>query len=128
MLPTILIVEAHTVLRQALRGWLEMTFPRYEISEAASGAEAIALTRTRAPDVVVIELSLPDMNGLEAMARLEVITPETPMVILTSCEVEKQYVQSRTKGTSTFVVINRVTELRSTLAPLLAPQRKLVES
>jgi two-component system, NarL family, response regulator LiaR len=128
LLTPILIVEAHTLLRQALRGWLEVTFPGCQVFEAASGTEAIALTRARLPGVVLIDLTLPDMNGLEATARLEVITPQTPVVILTSCEVEKQYAQLRAKGASTFVVINRVTELRSTLATLLCPQKELVES
>jgi CheY-like chemotaxis protein len=122
MRTTILIVEAHTVLRRALRGWLEITFPGYQVIEAASGNEAITLTQAGPPSVVVMDINLPDMNGLDATAHLKAISPATPVVILTSYEVEKQYAHTRAHGANTFVVKNRVTELRSTLAPLLSPQ------
>jgi CheY-like chemotaxis protein len=125
---TILVVETHNELRQALRDWLETTFPGYQIIEAASGDDAIALTQARSPSVVVMDISLPDMDGLEATAHLKAISPATPVVILTSYEVEKQYARTRASGASTFVVKNQVNELRSTLATLLFPQSELVES
>jgi CheY-like chemotaxis protein len=105
-----------------------MIFPGYQVIEAATGAEAVALTQARSPGVVLMDFILPDMNGLEAAARLGAITPAPSVVILTDCEVEKQVVRSQAKGTSAFVVIKRVTELRSTLALLLTPQSELIGS
>jgi DNA-binding NarL/FixJ family response regulator len=124
---TILIVEAHNMLRGALRGWLEMIFPEYRITEATSGREAIALTQSRSPDVVILDISLPDMNGLEATAHLNDISPATPVVILTSCAIEKQYARTRANGANTFVVKNDTAELRSTLETLLSPQRESLQ-
>lgn len=84
----------------------------------------MALIQARSPGVVVLDLRLPDMNGLEAAAHLNATSPATPLVILTSCEFEKQYARTQANGASTFVVKDQVTELRSTLATLLAPQRE----
>ena len=66
----ILLVDDHKVLRDGLRALLECEPDLQVIGEAGTGAQAIALAGTLAPDVMVLDLGLPDINGLEVMRTL----------------------------------------------------------
>jgi len=52
-------------VRKSLRQWLERAFPQYQFVEAASGEEAIDIAQARAPCAVIMDISLPGMNGIE---------------------------------------------------------------
>ena len=61
----ILIVDDHEVIRRALRSLL-LSRPEWTVcGEAAGGAEALEITRLQRPDVVLMDISMPDMNGVE---------------------------------------------------------------
>ena len=78
----VLIVDDHPLVRSGARIMLED--PGIEIvGEAASGGESIELAGTLRPDVVLMDIGLPDMNGLEATAAIKRDYPETAVVILT---------------------------------------------
>ena len=64
-------------MRRALRGWLETMFPKCEVIEATSGEQAITMAETGLPDVILMDVSLPGMNGLETTTRLKAIVPTT---------------------------------------------------
>lgn len=64
---SILLVDDHVMLRDGLRALLESEADLAVVAEAGTGAEAIKLIRAHQPDVVVMDLGLPDMNGLEAI-------------------------------------------------------------
>ncbi len=66
MSTTILIVEDHDAVRRSLRDWLEVEFPQCRVIEAASGEESIALIQTESPRLVIMDISLPGMSGIEA--------------------------------------------------------------
>ena len=68
---TILIVEDHDDVRRALRDWLELEFPRCRVIEAASGEEAVALIRIESPCLVVMDIRLPGMNGIETTRQIK---------------------------------------------------------
>ena len=72
---TILVVEDHDDVRRALREWLEAEFLQCRVIEAASGEEAIALTGIESPTLVVMDIRLPGMSGIEARPRLDRVTP-----------------------------------------------------
>ncbi len=66
---TILVVDDHEAVRWGLREWLEMAFPGCRVIEANSGEEAIVLTINESPRVVLMDINLPGMNGIEATRR-----------------------------------------------------------
>lgn len=81
---TILIVDDHALVRQGVRAFLE-TEPRFTIvGEAATGPDAVAQCAEYAPDVVLLDLLMPGMNGVEAARQIKQVSPKTQIVILTS--------------------------------------------
>jgi len=78
----VLVVDDHPMVREGLRGML--TGDDVEvIDEAANGADAIRLAALHAPDVVLLDLELPDMDGLEVLGRLRERDPDLPVLVVT---------------------------------------------
>jgi two-component system invasion response regulator UvrY len=77
----ILIVDDHPIVRAGLRRLLAAE-PAAEIGEAASGKEALSAFRGRRPDLVILDLNLPDIGGLEIIARLKIIDSEARILVL----------------------------------------------
>jgi DNA-binding NarL/FixJ family response regulator len=78
----ILIVDDHALVREALR-LLIQTFPAAEVvGEAANGREAVACTGTLRPDVVLMDIAMPELNGADAAARILAVAPETKVIAL----------------------------------------------
>src|SRR5512139_649106 len=81
---TILIVDDHEVVRKGVRAYLD-TLPDFQvIGEAASGEEAILLVQEFIPDIVLMDLIMPGMDGVETTRRIKAISPRTQVVVLTS--------------------------------------------
>jgi NarL family two-component system response regulator LiaR len=81
---TVLIVDDHAVVRGGIRGYLE-TQPDITIAgEAASGEEAVQLAADQVPDVVLMDLVMPGMDGVEATRLVRRVSPRSQVVVLTS--------------------------------------------
>ena len=83
MSPHILIVEDHQGVRQSLREWLELSFPGYRLLEATSGEEAVILAQAMCPCLVIMDIGLPGMSGIEAAQGIKAAVPATRVVMLT---------------------------------------------
>ena len=81
---TCLIADDHEVVREGLRLALSRSPKIRVIGEAADGASAVALTERRRPDVVIMDLRMPDMDGLEATETLLERVPGTAVLIFTA--------------------------------------------
>ncbi len=81
---SVLIVDDHSVVRQGIRAFLQAQPDLRIVGEAASGAEAIRITQECVPDVVLMDLLMPGMNGVEATRQVKRISPRTQIVVLTS--------------------------------------------
>lgn len=77
----ILVVDDHPVVRAGL-GRLLAGEPEYRVEEAASGREALALFREYQPDLVILDLSMPGIGGLEVIARLRIENPAVRVLVL----------------------------------------------
>ncbi|MBI5297577.1 MAG: response regulator transcription factor [Chloroflexi bacterium] len=81
---SILIVDDHEVVRNGIRAYLG-TLPEFNvIGEAVSGEEAISMVAELIPDIVLLDLIMPGMDGVEATRRIKQISPRTQVVVLTS--------------------------------------------
>ena len=81
---TVLIVDDHAVVRQGVRGYLEAQPDISIAGEAASGEEAVRLAADQVPDVVLMDLLMPGMDGVEATRRVRRVSPRSQVVVLTS--------------------------------------------
>jgi DNA-binding NarL/FixJ family response regulator len=81
---TLLIVDDHQIVRWGIRTFLATQADIAVVGEAASGEEALQGVADLAPDVVLMDLVLPGMNGVEATRRLKQISPHTQVIVLTS--------------------------------------------
>jgi DNA-binding NarL/FixJ family response regulator len=77
----ILVVDDHPVVRRGIRAILEMQ-PDIEWIEASNGSEAIEVAKTMKPDLALIDLTMPEMNGLEVTAAIREQVPETEVIVL----------------------------------------------
>jgi len=85
----ILIVDDHEVVRRGLRALVE-SHPGWEVcGEAVTGREAVEKTKKLNPEVVVMDITMPELNGLEATRQIMKIAPETAVLILTVHESEQ---------------------------------------
>ena len=81
---TVLIVDDHAVVRRGVRDFLETHPDIHVVSEAGSGEEAVHLVTLHAPDVVLMDLVMPGMDGISAIREIKRLSPRTQIVVLTS--------------------------------------------
>lgn len=80
----LLVADDHPVVRQGLRSLLELQSDIEVVGEARDGFEAVALVESLLPDVVLIDLVMPKLDGIEAIRRIRAISPMTRAIVLTS--------------------------------------------
>jgi DNA-binding NarL/FixJ family response regulator len=81
--PRVLLVDDHDLFRSGLRNLLEEEGGVQVAGEATNGAEAVRLVRELAPDVVVMDLNMPSMSGVEATRHITALSPLTRVIVLT---------------------------------------------
>jgi len=101
---SIVIADDHTIVREGLRSLL-CSEPDFEvIGTAADGREAIDRVDDLRPDVVLLDLSMPKMHGLEAIAEIKRRTPETRILVLTIHKEEESMLAALEAGVSGYCV------------------------
>jgi DNA-binding NarL/FixJ family response regulator len=98
---TVLLVDDHAVFRLGMRELLE---PEYFVDEARDAAEAISKATRTHPAVVLMDIGLPGMDGIEAAKQIKVQCPQTNIVILTAHRDERRIIESIQAGVSAYVV------------------------
>ncbi len=101
---SILIVDDHEVVRNGIRAYLE-TLPKFNVvGEAASGKEAIKMAGELIPDVVLMDLVMPGMDGIETTREVKKISPRTQIVVLTSYHEDEQIFPALKAGAISYVL------------------------
>jgi two-component system response regulator NreC len=106
----VLIVDDHAILRQALRQLLESHAEVEVVGDAASGREAIAATEKLMPDVVLMDMVMPGLNGLEATRQIRKRAPKSRVLILTGYMEDEQIISALRAGAAGYVVKRSDTE------------------
>ena len=96
----ILLVEDDPALRRALRTTLRSR--DFEVLEAATGESALVVAADRRPDVVILDLGLPDLDGLDVLRRLRAFS-DVPVIVLTARDEQSEKVRSLDAGADDYV-------------------------
>ncbi len=100
----ILIAEDHAIVREGVRMILEAEPDFDVVAEAKDGKQAVELARALAPDVVVMDISMPQMTGIEATQQIRRLCPNTHVLILTMHEEESYVFQLLRMGAAGYVL------------------------
>jgi DNA-binding NarL/FixJ family response regulator len=105
----VLLAEDHQIVRQGLRGLLEKAGHEV-VGEAADGHEALRLARTLCPDIAVLDLSMPRLNGLDAAREIRRLSPEIKTILLTMYTDKGYVLQAMKVGAKGYVLKTEAAE------------------
>ncbi|MBI5944494.1 MAG: response regulator transcription factor [Chloroflexi bacterium] len=128
---SILIADDHEVVRNGIRSYLETIPDMQVVGEASSGEETLAMVTELIPDIVLLDLIMPGMDGIEITRRVKRISPRTQVVILTSYHDDVHIFPALKAGAISYIlkdmkmeklveVLRRASQGEVTLHPLVA--------
>jgi DNA-binding NarL/FixJ family response regulator len=122
--PKILIVDDHEVVRQGVRAIISRSRAEWEIcGEAATGTQALQAIQDLKPDVVVLDITMPDMSGLQVASQIARLHLRTALLVFTMHESERLVDEIRDAGAQGFVQKSRAArDLIAAIDALLAGQ------
>jgi DNA-binding NarL/FixJ family response regulator len=100
----VLLVDDHSVVRMGLRSFFDMLDDIEVVGEASDGSEGVAMARRLKPDVVLMDLLMPNMDGVTATGRIKSELPETEIVTMTSFIEEEKVTSALEAGASGYVL------------------------
>ncbi len=100
----VLLVDDHSVVRMGLRSFFDMLDDIEVVGEASDGSEGVAMARRLTPDVVLMDLLMPNMDGVTAIGRIKAEMPETEIVTMTSFIEEEKVTAALEAGASGYVL------------------------
>jgi len=100
----VLIVDDHPLMRTGIRTLLERTLHNPQVSEAADGREALEIARRMRPDIVLLDISMPGLNGVEAARRFTTELPECRVIMLSMHCHEERVAQCVRAGAMGYLV------------------------
>jgi DNA-binding NarL/FixJ family response regulator len=100
----ILLADDHDILRQGLKLLLEAQPDLHVVGEARTGRSAVGQVTALQPDIVVLDISMPDMDGLEACQYIHKRHPDVQILILTMHESEEYFLQALRMGATGYLV------------------------
>lgn len=100
----VLVADDHPLFRQGLRRALEMVHDMEVVGEAANGIDCVDMARRLRPDVVLLDINMPGLNGLEASRRMKEANPGVRVVILTIHDAEDYLVEAVRAGVEGYVL------------------------
>ncbi|MGC5033363.1 response regulator [Micromonospora sp. DT229] len=101
---TVLLVDDHPLVRAGVAGMLAAAEDIEVVGEAGSAAEAVAVARSRRPEVVLMDLRLPDGDGVSATAQILAESPATRVVVLTTYETDTDILRAVEAGAAGYLL------------------------
>ncbi len=127
----VLVVDDQELLRSAFRAVIDAEDDMEVVGEAAEGAEAVRLASSASPDVVVMDVRMPVMDGIEATRRITSVRPDGPprVLVLTTFDLDEYVFEAMRAGASGFVLKSRpLEELLSGIRVVAAGEALLAPS
>jgi len=125
----VLLADDHNIVREGLRRIIEESGDLQVVAEAGDGREALGLLKESRPDVAVIDISMPGLDGLEVIGRIRADHPSLPVLILTMHEEEQYVVRAIGAGAMGYVTKRSASEeLVEAIRKVHAGGRYLTES
>jgi len=122
----ILAVDDHPILRQGIVGLIADESDMTLVAEAANGREAIQQFRTHHPDITLMDLQMPEMNGLDAMIAIRGEFPEARIIVLTTYTGDVQATRALQAGARAYLLKNSLhKELLDTIRAVHAGRKSL---
>ena len=122
----ILAVDDHPIFRQGIAGLLADQPDMSLVAEAANGQEAIQHFRAHRPDITLMDLQMPEMNGLDAMIAIRSEFPDAKIIVLTTYTGDVQVVRALKAGARGFLIKNLLyKELLETIRAVYAGKKSL---
>ena len=100
----VLLVDDHPVVRVGLRGMLDLSDDLHVVGEAASGDEALTLTATLRPDVVLMDLRMPGIDGADATERIAARFPGVRVLVLTTYDTDEDILRAIEAGAAGYLL------------------------
>jgi two-component system response regulator NreC len=100
---TLILADDHAMVRSGLRMLLEAQTDMRIIGEVENGTEAVSQVTSLQPDVVLMDVQMPDMNGIEATRQIKKIVPETAVLALTIYEDDQYFFEMLRAGASGYI-------------------------
>jgi DNA-binding NarL/FixJ family response regulator len=101
---TILLADDHNIIRHGIRALLTMEADFEVVAEAVTGREAIAMTEEFAPNVVVMDLAMPLLNGMEAARQIALNSPDTKVIVLSAYDDKEHVEQAIAAGVAGYLL------------------------
>jgi DNA-binding NarL/FixJ family response regulator len=100
----VLLVDDHPVVREGLRGMINAEGDLTVVGEAGSGAEAVALAESLCPDVILMDLRMPDVDGVTATERILAASPSIRIVVVTTYESDADILRAVEAGAAGYLL------------------------
>ncbi len=107
---TVLLADDHPIVRKGIRALVEMEADLKVVGEAGDGPEALAKCRELKPDVLLLDISMPGMTGLEVARLVHSEMPDTKVVLLTMHEGDEYFFQALAVGAAGYIVKGATSE------------------
>ena len=102
----VMLVDDHAVVREGLRSYLELEESLDVVGEASNGREAVRRARELEPDVILMDLLMPEMDGIAATKAIREAHPNIKVIVLTSFVEEEQVVPAIQAGANGYLLKN----------------------
>ncbi|MBO0795260.1 MAG: response regulator transcription factor, partial [Ktedonobacteraceae bacterium] len=101
---TVMIVDDHAIVRQGVRGYLALQPDVEVIGEAEAGEAAVSLAAELVPDIMLVDLIMPGMDGIEVTRRVKLLSPHTQIIVLTSYHEDEHIFPALRAGALSYVL------------------------
>lgn len=107
---SVVIIEDHEIVRAGIRHFLDTENDINVVGEAGTAGEALEVVKSKKPDVVIVDLDLPDMYGIQVIETLKAKSPDTGIMVLTMYDSEDIAMQALRAGARGFIIKGAATE------------------
>jgi len=122
----VLVVDDHGIVREAVKCLLEQLAQMLVVGSASSGKEAVVAAKRLKPDLILMDLVLPELNGLDAIERILALMPETRIIVLSMCQTSQHVAAALRAGARGYVVKQAATkELHRAVLTVMRGKRYL---